>query len=88
MWQEADRDEEVGVMAVTAEQGPAQSQEAAGRSAADGSPLDVMLTDAALGPVRRLLPGKAGLKFAYRLPAGRSTPPAPTSARWSTSARS
>ena len=37
------------------------------RSAADGSPLDVMLTDAAVGPVRRLLPGRAGLKLAARL---------------------
>ena len=36
-------------------------------SAADGSPLDVMLTDAAVGPVRRLLPGRAGLKLAARL---------------------
>jgi hypothetical protein len=51
--------------AATAEQG--QVQESTGRAAADGSPLDVMLTDAALGPVRRLLPGKAGLKLAYRL---------------------
>ena len=37
------------------------------RSAADGSPLDVMLTDAAVGPARRLLPGRAGLKLAARL---------------------
>ena len=52
----------------TAGPGPAQpSQEPTGRPAADGSPLDVMLTDAALGPVRRLLPGRAGLKLAYRL---------------------
>jgi polyhydroxyalkanoate synthase len=35
--------------------------------AADGSPLDVMLTDAALGPVRRMVPGKAGLKLWARL---------------------
>jgi len=56
-------------MAVTAEKGPAgQAQEQGpAKSAADGSPLDVMLTDAALGPVRRMLPGKAGLKLAYRL---------------------
>jgi len=39
-------------------------------AAADGSPLDVMLTDAALGPVRRMLPGRAGLKLWARL-AGR-----------------
>ena len=45
----------------------AQAPDTTGRSAADGSPLDVMLTDAALGPVRRMLPGKAGLKLAYRL---------------------
>ena len=56
-------------MAVTAEKSPqdAGPEQGAGRSAADGSPLDVMLTDAALGPVRRMLPGKAGLKLAYRL---------------------
>ena len=54
-------------MAVTAEKGPAAQEPGSGKSAAEGSPLDVMLTDAALGPVRRLLPGKAGLKLAYRL---------------------
>lgn len=54
-------------MAVTAEQGPAAQEQGSGKSAAEGSPLDVMLTDAALGPVRRLLPGKAGVKLAYRL---------------------
>ena len=43
------------------------SQQGAGRSAADGSPLDIMLTDAALGPVRRMLPGRAGLKLWARL---------------------
>ena len=37
------------------------------RTAADGSPLDVMLTDAALGPVRRMLPAMAGVKLAARL---------------------
>lgn len=37
------------------------------RSAADGSPLDVMLTDAALGPIRRMLPGFAGVKLAAQL---------------------
>ncbi len=37
------------------------------RSAADGSPLDVMLTDAAIGPVRRLVPGRAGFKLWARL---------------------
>ncbi len=37
------------------------------REGADGSPLDVMLTDAALGPVRRLLPGLAGVKLAGQL---------------------
>ncbi|HEV7209842.1 MAG TPA: alpha/beta fold hydrolase [Mycobacteriales bacterium] len=36
---------------------------------ADGSPLDVMLTDAALGPIRRLLPGMAAVKLAGRLTA-------------------
>ncbi len=45
----------------------ATQQERPARSAADGSPLDVMLTDAAVGPVRRLLPGRAGLKLAARL---------------------
>ena len=40
------------------------------RTAADGSPLDVMLTDAALGPVRRMLPGRAAAKLALQL-AGR-----------------
>ena len=62
-------------MAVTAEQGPSGQRapgqgaaaEQSGRSAAEGSPLDVMLTDAALGPVRRMLPGRAGLKLAARL---------------------
>ncbi len=44
-----------------------QEQVATGRSAADGSPLDVMLTDAAIGPVRRLVPGRAGLKLWARL---------------------
>ncbi|MCW2616474.1 MAG: phaA [Frankiales bacterium] len=45
-----------------------QEQQSAGRNAAaDGSPLDVMLTDAALGPVRRMVPGRAGLKLAARL---------------------
>ena len=39
------------------------------RTAAESSPLDVMLTDAALGPVRRLVPGKAGLKLWARLAA-------------------
>ncbi len=43
------------------------SQQGAARSAADGSPLDVMLTDAALGPVRRMLPGRAGIKLWARL---------------------
>ncbi len=42
-------------------------QDRSARSAADGSPLDVMLTDAAVGPVRRLLPGRAGLKLATRM---------------------
>jgi polyhydroxyalkanoate synthase len=37
--------------------------------ATDGSPLDVMLTDAALGPVRRMLPGVAAAKLAGRLAA-------------------
>jgi len=54
-------------MALTAEKGPAAREQGSGKSAAEGSPLDVMLTDAALGPVRRLMPGKAGLKLAYRL---------------------
>ncbi len=47
----------------------ATQQEQPARSAADGSPLDVMLTDAAVGPVRRLLPGRAGFKLAARLAA-------------------
>ena len=44
-----------------------REQQAPARAAAEGSPLDVMLTDAALGPVRRLLPGRAGLKLWARL---------------------
>jgi polyhydroxyalkanoate synthase subunit PhaC len=40
------------------------------RSAAEGSPLDVMLTDAAVGPVRRLIPGMAGVRLAMQM-AGR-----------------
>ncbi|GAC1327506.1 MAG: alpha/beta fold hydrolase [Mycobacteriales bacterium] len=32
-----------------------------------GSPLDQMLTDAALGPLRRMLPGKAGLRLVAAL---------------------
>jgi len=44
-----------------------ESANAAGRGAADGSPLDVMLTDAALGPIRRLVPGRAGIKLWARL---------------------
>ncbi len=55
-------------MTTAAQQAPDSTAAGSGdRSAADGSPLDVMLTDAALGPVRRLLPGRAGLKLAYRL---------------------
>ena len=53
----AGRDEEAGRMAAREQ---ARRPARAGRSAADGSPLDVMLTDAALGPVRRLLPGGPG----------------------------
>jgi len=34
------------------------------RTAAEGSPLDVMLSDAALGPLRRLVPGMAGVRLA------------------------
>lgn len=34
------------------------------RAAAEGSPLDVMLSDAALGPLRRLVPGMAGVRLA------------------------
>jgi polyhydroxyalkanoate synthase len=44
-----------------------QDQTNVAARATDGSPLDVMLTDAALGPVRRLIPGVAGIKFASRL---------------------
>ncbi len=51
----------------TADQAPAAQERGSGKVAAEGSPLDVMLTDAALGPVRRLLPARAGLKLAYRL---------------------
>ena len=40
-----------------------------GRNVADGSPLDVMLTDAVLGPVRRMLPGFAGLKLVAQMAA-------------------
>ncbi len=63
-------------MSITAEQGAGQGAAQpkgpaepgpSGRSAAEGSPLDVMLTDAALGPVRRMLPGRAALKLAGRL---------------------
>ncbi|HVM26658.1 MAG TPA: alpha/beta fold hydrolase [Mycobacteriales bacterium] len=39
----------------------------AARSAAEGAPLEVMLADAALGPVRRLVPGVAGLRLAAQL---------------------
>jgi polyhydroxyalkanoate synthase len=35
--------------------------------AANGSPLDVMLTDAAIGPVRRMLPAAASARLAARL---------------------
>ncbi len=48
----------------------AATEQSTSRGAVDGSPLDVMLTDAALGPVRRLMPGKAGFKLAAQL-AGR-----------------
>ena len=51
-------------MTTTAANDPAPA-----RSAADGSPLDVMLTDAALGPIRRMLPGFAGVKLAAQLAA-------------------
>jgi polyhydroxyalkanoate synthase len=44
-----------------------RQEQATERTAAESSPLDVMLTDAALGPVRRLVPGTAGLKLAARL---------------------
>ncbi len=44
-----------------------QDQTNVAARATDGSPLDVMLTDAALGPIRRLIPGVAGIKFASRL---------------------
>jgi polyhydroxyalkanoate synthase len=40
------------------------------RAAAEGAPLEVMLADAALGPVRRLVPGVAGVRLAAQL-AGR-----------------
>ena len=53
-------------------------EQAPDRSAAESSPLDVMLTDAALGPVRRLVPGRAGVKLWGRL-AGR---PVETSKLW------
>jgi polyhydroxyalkanoate synthase len=45
----------------------APQEQAVAARASDGSPLDVMLTDAALGPVRRLIPGVAGIKLATRL---------------------
>ena len=48
--------------------GPASPEAAArARAAVEGSPLDVMLTDAALGPVRRLVPGMAGVRLAVQL---------------------
>jgi len=48
--------------------GPApSSEEPALDPAAVAEPLDVLLTDAALGPLRRLLPGRAGLKAAAKL---------------------
>ena len=56
-------------MTATAQQTSTQ-QEATARSAANGSPLDVMLTDAAIGPLRRLVPGLAGLRLTAQL-AGR-----------------
>jgi polyhydroxyalkanoate synthase len=37
------------------------------RAAAEGSPLDVMLADAALGPVRRLFPGLSGVRLTAQL---------------------
>lgn len=46
-----------------------QEAPAPSRAGADSSPLDVMLTDAALGPVRRMLPGKAAAKLWARLAA-------------------
>ncbi len=46
------------------EESPAPS-----RATAESSPLDVMLTDAALGPIRRMLPGKAAFKLGARLAA-------------------
>jgi polyhydroxyalkanoate synthase len=39
------------------------------RTAAEGAPLEVMLADAALGPVRRLVPGIAGVRLAAQLAA-------------------
>ena len=52
-----------------AQDSPAQGSPAPSRATADSSPLDVMLTDAALGPVRRMLPGKAALQLGARLAA-------------------
>ena len=55
-------------MTAAPEQGTGQDP-GPSKAAAEGSPLDVMLTDAALGPVRRMLPGRASLKLAVRLAA-------------------
>ncbi len=53
-------------------------EQAPGRSAAESSPLDVMLTDAALGPVRRMVPGRAGLELWGRM----ASRPVDTSKLW------
>ena len=42
--------------------------EAVGQSGED-APLEVMLADAALGPVRRMVPGAAGVRLAAQLAA-------------------
>lgn len=46
---------------------PADAEAERARTAAEGSPLDVMLTDAAVGPVRRLIPGMAGVRLTAQL---------------------
>ncbi|MFP5219493.1 MAG: PHA/PHB synthase family protein [Actinomycetes bacterium] len=43
---------------------PTAEAAAEARRTAEGSPLEVMLADAALGPLRRALPGVAGLRLA------------------------
>jgi polyhydroxyalkanoate synthase subunit PhaC len=43
------------------------AQAGAGEAVAEAAPLDLLLAAAALGPLRRLVPGRAGMEFAARL---------------------